>query len=56
MEVTAEQLQRVNEELRGLPGNKVYAALSNAANRAMMSARGVAWKSVHSMYLSLIHI
>lgn len=50
MEVTAEQLQRVNEELRGLPGNKVYAALSNAANRAMMSARGVAWKSVHSMY------
>jgi hypothetical protein len=50
MEVTAEQLQRVNEQLRGLPGNKVYAALSNAANRAMMSARGVAWKSVHSMY------
>ena len=50
MEVTAEQLQRVNEQLRGLPGNKVHAALSNAANRAMMSARGVAWNAVHKMY------
>ena len=50
MEVTAEQLQRANEQLRGLPGNKVHAALSNAVNRAMMSAHGVAWKSVHSMY------
>lgn len=50
MEITAAQLQRVNEKLRGLSGNKVYAALSNAANRAMMSARGVAWQAVHEQY------
>lgn len=50
MEVTSEQMERVSEKLRGLPGNKVYAALSNAANRAMMSARGVAWQAVHKQY------
>lgn len=50
MQITSEQMDRVSEKLRGLPGNKVYAALSNAANRAMMSARGVAWESVHKMY------
>ena len=50
MEISAEQMKNVNELLRGLPGNKIGAAFSNAANRALMSARGVAWESVHENY------
>ena len=49
MEVTAEQLKQVSEKLRGCP-QQVNAALTNAANRAMMTARRVAWDAVHKQY------
>ena len=49
MEVTAEQLNQVSEKLRGCP-QQVNAALTNAANRAMMTARRVAWDAVHKQY------
>lgn len=50
MEVTSEQMERVSEKLRGLPEYKMTAALTNAANRGLSSASGVAWTAVHSMY------
>lgn len=50
MQVTCEQMEYVTSMLRGLPGNKVHAALSNASNRAMISARNAAWQAVHETY------
>lgn len=49
MQITSEQMDRVSEKLRGSP-QQINAALTNAANRAMMSARRVAWDSVHKQY------
>ncbi|MBE6901403.1 MAG: hypothetical protein E7478_02920 [Ruminococcaceae bacterium] len=48
--VSAEQMERVSTLLRDLPGNKTKAALANAANRAMTTARSEIWKAVHEQY------
>lgn len=50
LEVRSEQMERVHELLGDLPGNKTKAALSNAANRAMQTARGKVWEAVHKKY------
>ena len=50
MQIEALQLEYAIQALRGMPGNKIHAALSNAANRAMISARAAAWSSVHKTY------
>lgn len=50
LEIRSEQMERVQAMLGGLPGNKTKAALSNAATRAMQTARGRVWKTVHEEY------
>lgn len=50
MEITCEQLDRVRSMLGSLPGNKVKAALTNASNRAMITARSVAWDATKKVY------
>ncbi len=50
LEVRSEQMERVQAMLGGLPGNKTKAALSNAATRAMQTARGRVWDAVKTEY------
>ncbi|MBP0983089.1 MAG: hypothetical protein J6A19_05120 [Oscillospiraceae bacterium] len=50
MEISTEQLERTRSMLGSLPGNKVKAALTNAANRAMITARSVAWEATKQTY------
>ena len=50
MEVTCDQMEYITSMLRELPGNRSLTALSNAANRAAISARSASWQAVHEEY------
>ncbi len=48
--ITAEHMDYAEKMLRDIPGNKVKSALTNAANRALITARSETWKAVSKEY------